>query len=58
MGRIRGGIGAPCLPNTETTSGNEARIRSCAVRSVVASVTEMPGRVVGMYRSVSSFRGA
>jgi len=38
----------PAFPKTVTTSGNDFRIRSCVSRSFCASVTESPGRVVGM----------
>ena len=38
----------PALPNTETTSGKDLRIRSWVSRRRWASVTEMPGSVVGM----------
>ena len=38
----------PALPNTRSTSGKDFRIRSCICRSRLASVTEMPGSVVGM----------
>ena len=38
----------PALPKTRSTSGNVARTRSCVWRSFAASVTEMPGSVVGM----------
>src|SRR3970040_2447330 len=39
----------PAFPNTRSTSGNDLRIRSCTWRRRVASVTDSPGRVVGMY---------
>ena len=38
----------PALPCTETTSGNCFRMRSCVSINRCASVTEMPGNVVGM----------
>ena len=38
----------PALPKTVTTSGNDFRIRSCVCSRRPASVTEMPGSVVGM----------
>jgi hypothetical protein len=38
----------PALPKTRSTSGNDFSIRSCTCRSRSASVTEMPGMVVGM----------
>ena len=38
----------PALPKTTSTSGNDFRILSCSVRRRCASVTEIPGSVVGM----------
>ncbi len=38
----------PALPYTLRTSGKDLRMRSCACSSRPASLTEMPGRVVGM----------
>ena len=38
----------PALPKTRSTSGNDFRTRSCTCRSRSASVTEIPGSVVGM----------
>ena len=38
----------PALPKTQTTSGNDFRMRSCVSISRWASVTDMPGTVVGM----------
>ncbi len=38
----------PALPNTRSTSGKDFRTRSCTCSSRSASVTEMPGSVVGM----------
>ncbi len=38
----------PALPKTLETSGKLFRMRSCVWRSRLASLTEMPGSVVGM----------
>ena len=38
----------PALPKTRSTSGKVIRILSCIWSSCCASVTEMPGSVVGM----------
>ena len=38
----------PALPKTRSTSGNEVRMRSWVWSRRLASVTEIPGRVVGM----------
>ena len=38
----------PALPKTRSTSGNDFRMRSCTCRRRSASVTEIPGSVVGM----------
>ncbi len=38
----------PALPKTRSTSGKDLRIRSCVWSSRSASVTEIPGSVVGM----------
>ena len=38
----------PALPNTRSTSGNRARIRSVFCSRTCAWLTEMPGMVVGM----------
>ena len=47
----------PALPWTLMTSGNCLRMRSCVAISRCASVTEMPGNVVGMYRMPPSLSG-
>ena len=47
----------PVLPKTDATSGNDFRMRSWTWRSRVASVTEMPGSVVGMERMAPSSSG-
>src|SRR5450759_1446968 len=39
----------PAFPMTDTTSGNCLMMRSWTCISFCASVTEMPGRVEGMY---------
>ena len=46
--RVRGGIGAPDLPSTWSTSGTVFIIASCTVISRFASVIDTGGRVVGM----------
>ncbi len=38
----------PILPSTDSTSGNEAMIRSVCWSNSLALVMEMPGNVVGM----------
>ena len=38
----------PALPNTRSTSGTCRNSSSCFCSSALASVTEMPGSVVGM----------
>ena len=40
----------PALPKTRSTSGNVRRIRSWIWRMRPASVTDIPGSAVGMYR--------
>ena len=47
----------PALPNTRTTSGTSAISRSIVCRRRDASVTESPGRVVGMYSRLPSSSG-
>ena len=47
----------PALPWTLRTSGNDLSVRSCVCISRAASVTEIPGKVVGMYRIVPSLSG-
>ena len=46
----------PALPQTDATSGNERMMRSCICINSAALVTEMPGKVVGMYNGVPSLR--
>ena len=45
----------PALPITRSTSGNDFSTRSCVWSSSSACATEIPGRVVGMYRIEPSF---
>ena len=47
----------PTFPKTLSTSGNSLSSLSWIWRYLVASVTEIPGRVIGMYRIVPSLRG-
>lgn len=47
----------PAFPKTRSTSGNDLRMRSWTCRTRLASVTDRPGKVVGMYRIVPSLRG-
>ena len=47
----------PTLPTTMATAGSAAMMPSCWRRSVVASVREMRGSVMGMKSAVSSSRG-
>ena len=44
----------PDLPNTDCTSGKLLMMRSCICISSAALVTEMPGKVAGIYISVPS----
>jgi hypothetical protein len=47
----------PALPSTRSTSGKRIRMRSCTWSRRSASVTEMPGSVVGMNSSAPSSSG-
>src|SRR3990167_5760985 len=47
----------PILPNTLSTSGNFISILSCIWRILDASVIDIPGTAVGLYRIVTSFSG-
>ncbi len=47
----------PDFPSTLATSGKPMRIRSCDCMRRWASVTEMPGSVVGMKTSAPSSSG-
>ncbi len=47
----------PILPNTDSTSGKERRMRSWIWSWRLASSIEMLGKVIGMYRMSPSLRG-
>ncbi len=47
----------PIFPNTDFTSGNVFIILSVCCKSSFALVTEIPGKVVGMYSKSPSYRG-
>ncbi len=47
----------PALPKTCSTSGKDRSFWSMICSNRLASVTEKPGKVVGMYRIVPSYSG-
>ncbi len=49
-------LARPALPNTDSTSGKPLMIRSWSCMVSAALVTDMPGRLEGMYISVPSLR--